>query len=198
MNLTNTYRQKLLNAVIYFARKVKNPSKVKIFKLLYFIDFDHFKQTGQSITNLDYYAYDFGPVPLDFYREISENKVPKDFSQYLALMPFTSEESGKQGALFKVKEKKQYDLSVFTPRQQKIIEKYADIFRDVDAKLISDISHLKNHPWDKTIKEKGYREKIDYTLALDDEAKVSLEDALEAVKEREEMLKAFPPKKTIS
>jgi uncharacterized phage-associated protein len=192
MNLTNTYRKKLLNAVMYFAKKVKNPSKVKIFKLLYFADFEHFKQTGRSITNLDYYAYDFGPVPKDFYEEIKHDTVPDDFAKSLALIPFQSEESGKKGAMFKVKEKVKPDLSVFSPRQLRILEKFADIFRDVDAKLISDISHFHNHPWDKTKKEKGLFAKIDYTLALDKDARVSLEDAMEALKEREEMLKAFP------
>lgn len=197
MNLTNTYRKKLLNAVIYFAKKVKNPSKVKIFKLLYFADFEHFKETGRSITNLDYYAYDFGPVPKDFYDELKDNKVPNDFAKSIALVPFKSEESGKEGAMFKVKEKVKPDLSVFSPHQQRILEKFADMFRGVDAKLISDVSHFHNHPWDKTKKEKGLLAKIDYALALDKDSQVSLEDATEAVKERQEMLKAFPPRPRI-
>jgi hypothetical protein len=79
MMLNNSYRKKLLHAVLYFATKVKNPSKVKIFKLLYFLDFEHYRQTGQSVTNLDYFAYDFGPVPKDFYQEVGDNVVPEDF-----------------------------------------------------------------------------------------------------------------------
>lgn len=78
------------------------------------------------------------------------------------------------------------------------MEKFAYMFRDIDAKLISDISHFKNHPWDKTIKEKGKFAKIDYVLAIDKDAKVSLEDALESLKERKEMLDNFPVKPTIS
>jgi hypothetical protein len=34
---------------------------------------------------------------------------------------------------------------------------------------MTDASHLKNAPWDKTIKEKGENAEIDYMLALDDE-----------------------------
>ncbi len=195
MNLNNTYRKKLLNAVLYFAKKVKNPSKVKTFKLLYFLDFEHFRQTGRNVTNLDYYAYDFGPVPLEFYKEVCTNEVPKDFSDALTIAPFESEETGKKGGMFKAK--RQPDLSVFSPREQRILEKLAFIFKEVDANTISDVSHFKNHPWDRTIKEKGPREKIDYTLALDDESPVSLEDALEAMRERDEMLKAFPPRPTL-
>lgn len=195
MNLNNTYREKLLNAILFFSRKVKNPSKVKIYKLLYFLDFEHFRETGRSVTNLDYFAYDFGPVPKDFHEEVCNNEIPKDFADKLALVSFKSEESGKEGAMFQAKAKA--DLSVFSPREQRILQNMAEVFRDADAKMISDISHFKNHPWDKTIKEKGQRAKIDYTLALDQEAKVSLQEALDAVREREEMLKAFPPRPKI-
>ena len=67
MKLNNTYRQKLLIAIIYFTKNVKKPSKVKIFKLLYFLDFKHFQQTGRNVTNLDYFALEFGPVPLLYF-----------------------------------------------------------------------------------------------------------------------------------
>jgi len=195
MNLNNTYRRKLLNAVLYFARHVKNPSKVKIFKLLYFLDFEHFKETGRSVTNMDYYAYNFGPVPKEFYEEVCNNEVPADLRQHLTIVPFQSDESGKKGGMFKPKT--QADLSVFSPREKRILENLSEIFQDVDAKMISDISHFKNHPWDRTIKEKGPLAKIEYALALDDEAKVSLDEALNATREREEMLKNFPPKPTV-
>jgi len=196
MELKNSYREKLLHAILFFSTHVKNPSKVKIFKLLYFLDFEHFKETGRSVTNLDYYAYDFGPVPKELYQEVGDNELPVDFSPYLTIVPFASEESGKKGGMFKAKKKP--NLSVFSPREQKILERLTEIFRDVDARLISDISHFKNHPWDKTIKEKGKFAKIDYVLAIDSESKVSLEDAVESMKERKEMLDNFPLKPTIS
>jgi uncharacterized phage-associated protein len=192
MNLNNTYRKKLLHAVLYFATKVKNPSRVKIFKLLYFLDFEHFRQTGQSVTNLDYFAYDFGPVPKDFYQEVGENEVPKDFQKFMTILPFTSEESGKKGGIFRPKAKP--NLEVFSPREQEILEKLAFVFKDLDATEISEVSHFKNQPWDKTIKQKGKLAKIDYTLSLDSDAKVSLDEALEATRERREMLKNFPLK----
>jgi uncharacterized phage-associated protein len=196
MNLKNSYREKLLNAILYFAANVKNPSKVKIFKLLYFLDFEHFKQTGRSVTNLDYFAFDFGPVPKDLYQEVGNNDPPIDFSPYLTIVPFTSEESGKKGGMFKAKQKP--NLKVFSPREQDILNRLAEMFRDVDAKMISDISHFKNHPWDRTMKEKGKFAQIDYTLAIDKESKVPLEDAVNFLKERKEMLDNFPLKTTIS
>src|SRR5262245_53794223 len=99
MQLNNTYRAKLLNAILFFVKKVKFPSKVKIFKLLFFLDFEHFKQTGRSVTNLDYYAWDFGPVPKDFFIELCKaGQVPEDFKNELNLMGFKAEYSSKEGA----------------------------------------------------------------------------------------------------
>ena len=195
MMLNNTYRKKLLHAVLYFTTKVKNPSKVKIFKLLYFLDFEHYRQTGQSVTNLDYFAYDFGPVPKDFYQEVGDNVVPEDFAKFLTIVSFASDESGKKGGIFRAKAKP--DLAVFSPREQGILEKLSFTFKDLDAKQISEISHFKNHPWDRTIKEKGKLAKIDYALALDSEAQISADDALQTTRERTEMLQNFPLKPSI-
>lgn len=195
MMLNNSYRKKLLHAVLYFAGKVKNPSKVKIFKLLYFLDFEHFRQTGKSVTNLDYFAFDFGPVPRDFYQEVGDNEMPEDFAEFMTILPFESEETGKKGGIFKVKAKA--NLTVFSPREQEILEKLVFMFKDVDAKKISDISHFRNHPWDNTIKQHGKLAKIEYSLALDNEALVSPDDALETTNERQEMLKNFPLKPRI-
>jgi len=57
---------------------------------------------------------------------------------------------------------------------------------------MSEISHLKNTPWDRTIKEQGESALIDYLLAIDSEALVTQEDAEESKKERDEMLSNFP------
>lgn len=51
--LTNHERQKLVEAVLYFATNVKKLGKVKLFKLLYFLDFEHFRDTGRSVTGMD-------------------------------------------------------------------------------------------------------------------------------------------------
>ncbi|MCB1144054.1 MAG: hypothetical protein KDK54_17525 [Leptospiraceae bacterium] len=52
---------------------------------------------------------------------------------------------------------------------------------------MSEITHLKNSPWDKTRKEKGNQELISYIRAIDEDAKISLEEAEEALKEIQEM-----------
>ena len=40
------HREKLLNAIVYFANHTKSCGKTKLYKLLYYLDFTHFKETG--------------------------------------------------------------------------------------------------------------------------------------------------------
>jgi uncharacterized phage-associated protein len=192
MELHNIYREKLLNAILYFCKHTSKTSKLKVFKLLFFLDFTHFKETGRSVTNLDYYAWDLGPIPLDFFKELKEaNGSPDDFKPFLTIYGFESEFNSKKGELFAAKKPAQ--LSVFSPREQRIIKDLCFVFKDVDAGDMSEISHLKNAPWHKTKTTKGLRGRIDYLLALDQDAKISKEDAIDALRERREMLDAFPP-----
>src|SRR3990170_4026398 len=98
--MNNIYREKLLQAILFFATNVHYPSKVKIFKLLFFLDFEHFNETGKSVTNLKYYAFPFGPVPGDLHDEIEELKVPGDFQKYVVIIPTTTSKE-KTAYLFK-------------------------------------------------------------------------------------------------
>src|SRR5450759_3821025 len=63
-------REKLINAIIYFVRGTNHCHTLKLFKLLNFADFEHFRQTGRTIFGIDYHALPMGPVPNDLYDEI--------------------------------------------------------------------------------------------------------------------------------
>lgn len=45
-------REKLINAIVFFAANTRHCGKVKLFKLLYLLDFAHFRETGRSVTGL--------------------------------------------------------------------------------------------------------------------------------------------------
>ena len=80
--LTNIHRQKLINAILFFSKNVKSPFKLKIFKLLFLLDFKHIKEKGYPITNLDYYSWKLGPVPRDLFNEIKLG-ISDDLKKYL-------------------------------------------------------------------------------------------------------------------
>ena len=64
------HRGKLLNAIVYFIANTRRCHTLKLFKLLYFLDFEHFRQTGQSVTGLRYVAWPKGPAPDDLWHEL--------------------------------------------------------------------------------------------------------------------------------
>ncbi|HBE40304.1 MAG TPA: hypothetical protein DDW27_03725 [Bacteroidales bacterium] len=178
-------REKLLNSIIYFLSNTKFCGKTKLFKLLYYLDFMHFRETGRSVTNLDYFAWNFGPVPKKLFEEM-ENP-PSDLKESIIIPPKISEK-----IFVEMKPKKRFYDKYFTKRELRILEKVAFIFRDAEAEHMVEASHLPNHPWDKTIKMNGEYEKIDYTLALDDsEDSLPLEEVIERIKEKKELKKVF-------
>jgi len=177
------HREKLINAIIYFAEKTRYCGKTKLLKLLYFLDFYHFKQTGSSVTGLDYFAWEMGPVPKELFEELAGN-MKTDLKS--AIHPLPSE--GFQ----QIRPKKKFDNQYFSKRELDLLEKISYIFEDAQADAMIETTHLKNAPWDKTLREKGEFQKIDYMLAIDGEiASLPYEEAKDRMEERSEMYKIF-------
>ena len=184
------YRKKLLNAVLFFARNTKYLNLTKISKLLYFLDFTHLKQTGYPSIGLDYYAFERGPVPRDFWAEIKDCDVPEDFIGEFALLLKTDDfvPSYKE---IEIRAIKKPDLSVFSPRELKILEELAFIFKEARGKDISEVTHLPRHPWEITINMAGKNKLIDYMLSIDEESEIDPADAKESLKDYFETQRNF-------
>src|SRR5690606_25051292 len=78
-------RQKLIQACVYFATNTQGCGKVKLFKLLYLLDFAHFRETGRSVTGLDYLAWRLGPVPIELAQEWDE--LEPDLAEAVEIVP---------------------------------------------------------------------------------------------------------------
>jgi uncharacterized phage-associated protein len=59
-------RQREKLAAAFFAANTKYCGVTKLCKLLYFLDFIHYRQTGRTVTGLEYRAWPKGPVPVAF------------------------------------------------------------------------------------------------------------------------------------
>lgn len=188
----NTYRSKLLNAVLFFASNTNHSNLTKILKLLYFLDFTHFKQTGYPSMGLEYYAWEKGPVPKDFWVEVKDGIIPDDFEGKFAILIRENQEdpiSSRKELLFKAIAKP--DLTVFSPREIKILEYLADVYRNTPAYLMVEVTHLHNDPWNMTKKTKGLNNPIDYLLCIDEEAEISLDEAKETLREHFAVVQNF-------
>jgi uncharacterized phage-associated protein len=177
-------REKLLNAIIFFLKKTQKCGKLKLLKLLYFLDFIHFKQTGRSVTGLKYFAWEKGPVPPDLFYELGDPK--DDLRDHVAILP------SAPGEFLQMKPRKKFDPKFFSKRELRIMTKIADIFKEANADDMMEVSHLPNEPWDKTKKSKGLSSEIDYMLSLDNTREsLSIERVQEILKEREEVRSLF-------
>jgi uncharacterized phage-associated protein len=182
--MINTHhREKLINSMVYFAKNTEFCGKTKLMKLLYFLDFTHFKQTGKSVTGLDYFAWERGPVPKELFEEISDNMKP-DMKSAIKIIPT----EGFQ----QIRAKKKFNDRYFSKKELELLENISFMFKDAQADNMVESTHLKNEPWDRTLKEKGEFQKIDYMLAIDSETfSLPYDEARERMEERSEMFKVF-------
>jgi len=188
--LINHKRENLLNALIYFSKNTRSCGKTKLFKLLYFLDFIHFRETGESVTGLNYYAWEKGPVPQDLFYELK--RPDKDLKETIMLLKRFEDEDNK---LCQVIAKKPFDSKYFSKRELRIMKDLAYIFRDALAKDMVEVTHLKGSPWDKTLKKKGRGERIDYLLAVDgSKGALSLEEIKGRLTEAKEVEQIFESK----
>jgi len=98
--------------------------------------------------------------------------MPDNFKNELAIVTDNSEEdSFNDYKKFKVLLKNQkIDFDWISPIEKETLEQVAEIFKYATAKEMTEITHLHNSPWDKTVKELGIGKLIDYKLAIDDES----------------------------
>jgi len=163
---------KILNGIKYFVKNTKYVGRTKLFKLLYFWDFIHFKNYGFSVTGYTYYTFPFGPVPKELYEQIENNALPSEFNNEFKIVPDDSfDDEFNNYKKFKVILKNSIvDFDRMSPIEKQTLERVAEIFKYAKAKEMIEITHLPNSPWDNTVKELGMDKPIDYKMALDKES----------------------------
>ncbi len=173
----NHHREKLEGAIAYFVGNTDYCYTLKLFKLLNFLDFEHYRQTGRSVTGLDYYAFELGPVPTKLYSQIQSvdaekvaglevGETPDDLSNTLVMRKF--------------KVKADFDETYFTPRELEIMERLVFFFKDTKSDITTQYSHAPNLPWKKIYgRGEGQGNIIPYGLALQSDSIVKEEPTID-------------------
>lgn len=181
--LIDRTRQKLINAVIFFAGNTLHCGKTKLIKLLYLLDFGHFRLTGRSVTELDYYAWEKGPVPVDLYYELDE---PDD--DLKAVVQYKIEPMW-DFQLSAISPAQDFDQSPFTKRELQLMEEISAAYHKHYATDMVDVTHAENGAWDKVWQNgEGKNFLIPYEISLDEADRESI---LERVAEHQEMVKNY-------
>ncbi|MFM9912225.1 MAG: Panacea domain-containing protein [Methylophilaceae bacterium] len=182
---TTTSRHKLINAIVFFASNTKFCGKIKLFKLLYLMDFEHFSQTGKSITGFEYQAWKFGPVPTDLMEEWEE--LNADLAQAVRIVEEKVIDYERQAV--KVNDGVVFDDTFFSPRQLAIMQALAEKYSKTYSPKMIDVVHEQNGAWDKIWQNgRGSRKPIPYALALADNT--SNRDALIEIGAQQHMYQA--------
>lgn len=155
-------REKLVQTIVFFAKNTKHCGKIKLIKLLYLLDFEHFRQTGRSVTGMDYHAWKMGPVPLEFFQEWDAPE--PDLAAAIDVVPEKVIDHTRELVVPKI----DFDDSHFTKRELRLMEELATRFHDSLSKPMIGVTHAELGPW-QTIWDdgRGNNERIPYPLALD-------------------------------
>ncbi len=93
--------KKYKNAILFFAKKIQNGTlgKLKLMKLLYYLDFDFFEKYGRPVTGDEYLRFENGPVPRMAEKiikqmsgkeiKITSRKMPKGYNDQQHIEPLT-------------------------------------------------------------------------------------------------------------
>lgn len=127
-----------IEAVIsYIAEKVANLFKVKLMKMLWYVDTLSYKKDGYAITGLVYRHNEMGALPIGHYRLMS-----------LENLNVREEVSVNYDSMLHVYPSKGMDYSVLSTRDKKIIDTVIKKFKNYKAQEIVDYMH----------EEKAYQE----------------------------------------
>lgn len=175
--------------MIFFAKNTDACGKIKLFKLLYLLDFEHFRQTGKSVTGFDYEAWKFGPVPVGLMQEWGI--LGDDLKALLEIVP--ARVIDDIGETVKARAGVEFDEDDFTPRQLAIMRELANRFKTTLSPTMIDVTHAQNGAWDRIWADgAGAGEVIPYRLAIPEDAP-EREAILEYASESKGMVRRVTP-----
>ncbi len=162
--LPNTYTgyrvpsiEKFANMVIFFTNRLQ-PWKTKLNKLLFYADFEMYRQSGYSISGVQYRAITMGPVPNNFnsiFEYLSNNKYIE-----IHYIPFNDGGTGEQ---FIPNANSNFNSSLFSEKELAVLEQIAARFMNTSTSDLIEISH-KEKGW---IENKDQKNLINYKYSFD-------------------------------
>src|SRR3989338_4342167 len=128
--------KKYKNAILFFAHKIRNGTlgKLKLMKLLYFLDFDFFEKYGRSVTGDEYLRFENGPVPRQAEKmikkmlgreiKINNRKVAAGYNDQQHIEPLTD-----------------FDVDVFSREELLMLEETANKWEKFSGAEMKSASH---------------------------------------------------------
>ena len=161
--INRRHREKTLHALVYFAKETLYVGKLKLFKLLYLLDFEHYKNTGLSVTGQTYKALDNGPVPQEL---MDEWDAPKEDFIGSFLKKEKEYPNGWKAQVLEPRVK--FNDIFFSEYQLSLMQDLAKEYFRHTSKMMIDETHQKFDLWDEIYTVRGLKyQTIPYELALE-------------------------------
>lgn len=120
----------LKNILLYIIENCKEVFYTKMNKILFYVDFAAYRESGMTITGLSYKALDYGPVPEHWDRIYSQ------FDEIIQVPRIVGEREGTE-----LQAKVKTDRAKLTNFEKEILDKVCVRFATVSSAEISRISH---------------------------------------------------------
>ncbi len=130
------------SAVLYFIKYCNNKylHKTKLNKLLYYLDFIHYRDHGRPVTGDIYIHEEYGPVPATVEKVLASLKIANAIDT--ESMPYKDRELIN----FSLKDESKLDESAFSPEQKILLKNICDEFGGWSTEKIVAQTHLEA-PW---------------------------------------------------
>jgi uncharacterized phage-associated protein len=175
-------REKLIQAINFFVRNTRKCGKTKLFKLLYFLDFEHFKMTGRSVTGLTYCAWPKGPVPVSLFNELQSPE--PDMAQAFSFQDRAIKNDTEK--MLGIEPRITFSDNHFTRREYELMDRLAREYRNANSEEMVEATHLENKPWDRIYNKEGRKQQpIPYELAIRPD---EIDEITRVANDREELL----------
>jgi uncharacterized phage-associated protein len=156
---------KLKAIILYFAQNT-NPQylgKVKLMKLFYYLDFNHVKKYGTSVTGDTYFHLEKGPIPTTIMNMVGELANDPELSKLADDITIETPAGTKMLRIKGLREFSDNDAALFTESEIQTLQEVVKTFGDDSTDEIVESSHAES-PW----RETKYGQSIPYELAAHD------------------------------
>ena len=135
------------------ARKGTDVTPLKLQKLLYFMHADYLVRTGSPLVKETFEAWSYGPVIPSVYEQFKE---------------FSRQKITSRASIFDPRTRRAEVPELNIPDDVKAeIEGTFFLYVDVDAGVLSAISHRSNGPWDQALKKFNAHQNINRSISND-------------------------------
>jgi uncharacterized phage-associated protein len=147
MKIQYTYKkshlEKIGNTIIFLTERIEDLAITKLLKLLYILDEESVKETGNPFLNLDYEVWQFGPVDANIYLSLVNN---------FSLLNNYVVKREENDTFISIKE---FSKGEFCEYEIELLEKVVRHFGQFTVKDLVKYTHRKGSLWNQIAEENG-------------------------------------------